>query len=40
LHGRPYSVLCFNMAGGEIRNIYIVSNPDKLRLLPGQSPAS
>jgi RNA polymerase sigma-70 factor (ECF subfamily) len=40
LHGRPYSVLCFNMAGGEIRNIYIVSNPDKLTRLPGRSPAS
>jgi len=40
LHGRPYSVLCFNMAGGQIRNIYIVSNPDKLTRLPGRSPAS
>ena len=40
LHGRPYSVLCFNMAGGEIRNIYIVSNPDKLTRLPGRSSAS
>jgi RNA polymerase sigma-70 factor, ECF subfamily len=40
LHGRPYSVLCFNIAGGEIRNIYIVSNPDKLTCLPGRSPAS
>ena len=39
LHGRPYSVLCFNMADGEIRNIYIVSNPDKLTRLPILSPA-
>ncbi len=40
LHGRPHSVLCFNIAGGEIRNIYIVSNPDKLTRLPGRSPVS
>jgi RNA polymerase sigma-70 factor (ECF subfamily) len=40
LHGRPHSVLCFNMAGGEIRNIYIVSNPDKLTRLPRRSSVS
>lgn len=40
LHERPYSVLCFNMASGEIRNIYIVSNPDKLTRLPRRSSAS
>jgi len=28
------------MAGGEIRNIYIVSYPDKRTRLPGRSSAS
>jgi hypothetical protein len=40
LHGRPHSVLCFNIAGGEICNIYIVSNPDKLTRLPALSSSS
>lgn len=34
LHGRPYSVLTLEVEGGRIRNIYIVSNPDKLGRLP------
>lgn len=32
--GRPYSVLTINVVDGRIRNIYIVSNPDKLSRLP------
>ena len=34
LQGRPHSVLALNIADGRIRNIYIVSNPDKLARLP------
>lgn len=34
LHGRPHSVLTMEVVDGRIRNIYIVSNPDKLARLP------
>jgi RNA polymerase sigma-70 factor (ECF subfamily) len=34
LHGRPFGVLTMEVADGHIRNIYIVSNPDKLVRLP------
>lgn len=32
--GRPYSVLSIDVADGRIRNIYIVTNPEKLGRLP------
>jgi hypothetical protein len=31
--GIPISVLTFNVTGGQIAGIYIISNPDKLRHL-------
>jgi len=34
LDGRPYGVISINVVDGRIRNIYIVSNPDKLSRLP------
>lgn len=34
LHGRPYGVVSFHVLDGQIRDIYIVSNPDKLEGLP------
>jgi len=34
LDGRPYSVLTLDVTDGHIRNIYIVSNPEKLERLP------
>jgi RNA polymerase sigma-70 factor, ECF subfamily len=34
-HGQVFGVLTMDVAGGRIRNIYIVRNPDKLALLPG-----
>lgn len=34
LHGRPYGVVSFHVVDGQIRDIYIVSNPDKLAGLP------
>jgi len=34
LNGRPYGVITINVVDGRIRNIYIVSNPDKLSRLP------
>jgi RNA polymerase sigma-70 factor, ECF subfamily len=34
-HGQVFGVLTMDIAGGRIRNIYIVRNPDKLALLPG-----
>ena len=33
--GRAFGVLSIDIAGGQIRNIYIVRNPDKLNRLPG-----
>ena len=33
-HGRPHSVLTLDIADGRIRQIFIVSNPDKLTRLP------
>ena len=39
LHGRPYGVLSFHIADGQIQNIYIVTNPDKLAGLPMLSSA-
>ena len=38
LHGRPHSVLTVEVADGRIRNIYIVSNPDKLAYLAAMPP--
>jgi RNA polymerase sigma-70 factor (ECF subfamily) len=37
--GRPHGVLALEVADGQIRNIYIVSNPDKLARLPMLPPA-
>jgi RNA polymerase sigma-70 factor (ECF subfamily) len=34
LDGRPHSVFTVDIVGGHIRNIYIVSNPEKLAHLP------
>ena len=34
LDGRPYSVLTMDVTDGRIRNIYIVTNPEKLERLP------
>ena len=34
VNGRPYGVITINVVDGRIRNIYIVSNPDKLYRLP------
>jgi RNA polymerase sigma-70 factor (ECF subfamily) len=34
LDGRPHSVFTVDIIGGHIRNIYIVSNPEKLAHLP------
>jgi hypothetical protein len=34
LHGRPYGVVSFHVVDGRVRNIYIISNPDKLAGLP------
>jgi hypothetical protein len=34
LDGRPHSVFSIEVAGDRLRNIYIVSNPDKLSKLP------
>lgn len=34
LDGRPHSVFSIEVAGDRLRNIYIVSNPDKLSRLP------
>jgi RNA polymerase sigma-70 factor (ECF subfamily) len=34
LEGRPHSVFTVDIVGGQIRNIYIVSNPEKLAHLP------
>jgi RNA polymerase sigma-70 factor (ECF subfamily) len=39
LHGRPHSVLTLNIVDGHIRNVYIVSNPDKLARLPMLPPS-
>lgn len=39
LHGRPHSAFIIDAADGRIRNIYIVSNPDKLVHLPLLPPA-
>jgi RNA polymerase sigma-70 factor (ECF subfamily) len=33
--GRVFGVLSIDIAEGQIRNIYIVRNPDKLERLPG-----
>jgi RNA polymerase sigma-70 factor (ECF subfamily) len=33
-HGQVFGVLSMDVAGGRIRNIYIIRNPDKLALLP------
>jgi hypothetical protein len=33
-NGRPGSVITFDVEAGRIRNIYIVSNPEKLARLP------
>jgi RNA polymerase sigma-70 factor, ECF subfamily len=33
-HGQVYGVFTMDVAEGQIRNIYIVNNPDKLALLP------
>jgi len=33
-HGQVYGVLIVDIAAGRICNLYIVSNPDKLALLP------
>jgi RNA polymerase sigma-70 factor, ECF subfamily len=32
--GRPFSVLTLDIADGLVRNIYIVTNPEKLARLP------
>jgi RNA polymerase sigma-70 factor (ECF subfamily) len=40
LNGHPYSVLALGIAEGRIRNIYIVSNPDKLTHLQAPMLAS
>jgi RNA polymerase sigma-70 factor (ECF subfamily) len=37
LDGRPHSVFTVDIVGGHIRNIYIVSNPEKLAHLPRMS---
>lgn len=37
--GRVFGVLSIDVAGGQIRNIYIVRNPDKLERLPSLPPA-
>jgi RNA polymerase sigma-70 factor (ECF subfamily) len=34
VNGRPFSVLTLDIADGLVRNIYIVTNPEKLALLP------
>lgn len=34
VHGRPLSVVAIAVAGDQIRNIYVVTNPDKLVRLP------
>lgn len=39
-NGQPYSALIFEMDGERIRNIFIVSNPDKLTRLPGFRPSA
>ena len=38
-HGRVFGVLTMDIADGQIRNIYIVRNPDKLERLPSLPPA-
>jgi len=40
LHGKPFSVLTLDGAGGAIRAIYIVTNPDKLSHFPDLLAAS
>lgn len=35
LEGKPFAVVTLDIVGGKIRNIYIVSNPEKLARLPG-----
>jgi RNA polymerase sigma-70 factor (ECF subfamily) len=39
LEGHPYSVFALDVVGGRVRNIYIVTNPDKLAALPRLSAA-
>ncbi len=34
LDGRPYSVFTMDIADGRVRNIYVVTNPEKLARLP------
>jgi len=40
VNGRPYSVFTMDIADGRVRNIYIVTNPDKLARLPELPAAS
>jgi RNA polymerase sigma-70 factor, ECF subfamily len=39
VNGRPFSVLTLDIANGFVRNIYIVTNPEKLARLPGMPAA-
>jgi RNA polymerase sigma-70 factor, ECF subfamily len=34
LEGRPFSALTIDVAGGRIRNIYVITNPEKLKRVP------
>lgn len=36
--GRPFTALSFHFAGGRIKGIYAVANPDKLRTIPPLEP--
>ena len=34
LHGKPFSVVSVNISGGRIKDVFVVTNPDKLAHLP------
>jgi RNA polymerase sigma-70 factor (ECF subfamily) len=34
LHGKPFSVVSVNVSKGRIKDVFVVTNPDKLAHLP------